>query len=141
MIRELYLGVLFAITTYFTYLAFDERIFLALTLTSALSFLFWWAGYVYLAVLGIVLVYFNLGGLYGLFLLSLAIIFVESVHLTRIRAPMRHYGVLFVAVILAIPIYYIVRSISAYLPSLSNTTVAALFLVSLYLTFYFVLKR
>lgn len=55
---------------------------------------------------------------------------------------MRHYGMLFVAVMLAIPIYYIVQIISAYLPpSLSNTTVAAFFIVSLYLTFYFVLRR
>ncbi|AMQ18748.1 hypothetical protein [Thermococcus peptonophilus] len=141
MIRELYLGMLFAITTYLTYIGFDEKVFLVLTLASALSFFFWGAGYAYLTVLGIVLVYFNRGGLYGLSLLSLAIIFVESVHLTRIRSPMRHYGMLFVAVMLAIPIYYIVQIISAYLPSLSNTTVAAFFIVSLYLTFYFVLRR
>ncbi|MBP1911538.1 hypothetical protein [Thermococcus stetteri] len=141
MIRKLYLGVLFTITAYLTYIGFEERIFLALTLVSALSFLFWWAGYAYLAVLGIALVYFNQGGLYGLSLLSLGIILVESTHLTRIKAPMRHYGALFVAVIMAIPVYYIAQIVSSYLPSLSNTTVAALFLISIYMTFYLVLRR
>ncbi|WP_054840694.1 hypothetical protein [Thermococcus peptonophilus] len=41
MIRELYLGMLFAITTYLTYIGFDEKVFLVLTLASALSFFFW----------------------------------------------------------------------------------------------------
>ncbi|BAD86033.1 hypothetical membrane protein, conserved [Thermococcus kodakarensis KOD1] len=141
MIRRLYLAALFTIITYITYLGFDSRVTLVLSLALSLSILVWWMGYAYLALLGIALVYHRLGGFYGLTLLSLGIIFVESLHLTRVGASMRHYGTLTAAVIMALPLYSVAYYLSAYLPSLVNTMVAALFVVSLYLLFYLVVRR
>ncbi|WP_054839431.1 hypothetical protein [Thermococcus sp. JCM 11816] len=52
MIRRLYLAALFTIITYITYLGFDSRVTLVLSLALSLSILVWWMGYAYLALLG-----------------------------------------------------------------------------------------
>ena len=97
-------------------------------------------GYLFLAFLGSLLAYYRPSSLYPLLAISFGIIYVESVHLACRKAPMSHYVILFASVFLAIPLYYVLLFTSAFLPNLSNTLVAGLLMVALYVLLYTILK-
>ncbi|WP_297510203.1 hypothetical protein [Thermococcus sp.] len=97
-------------------------------------------GYLFLAFLGSLLAYYRPSGVYPLLALSFGIIYVESAHLASRNVPLSHYVILFASVFLAVPLYYVLLFTSVFLPSLSNTLVAGLLMVSLYVLLYTILK-
>ena len=144
MIRKLFSLSLLLLTVMMfspTFSTLELAILFSAAFLSFLSFLWGSMGYVFLALLGILLVYRSVPGVYGLLTLSLSIIYVESLHLARRKAPLGHYVVLFASVLLAIPLYYTALMTSTFLPSLSNTSIAAIFIVSVYVLLYVVIKH
>jgi hypothetical protein len=89
-------------------------------------------GAVFLVLLGSFLFYTRLGGSYGLTVMILALLTVETAYLDRERAPLRHYVLLALAVFLALPTYYFLVFLAPLLPSMEVTAVAAVMLVALY---------
>ena len=141
MIRKLFSLSLLLLTVMMFSPTFSTLELAILFSAAFLSFLWGSMGYVFLALLGTLLVYRSVPGVYGLLTLSLSIIYVESLHLARRKAPLGHYVVLFASVLLAIPLYYTALMTSAFLPSLSNTSIAAIFIVSVYVLLYVVIKH
>ncbi|WP_297068705.1 hypothetical protein [Thermococcus sp.] len=141
MIRKLFSLSLLLLTVMMFSPTFSTLELAILFSAAFLSFLWGSMGYVFLALLGILLVYRSVPGVYGLLTLSLSIIYVESLHLARRKAPLGHYVVLFASVLLAIPLYYTALMTSTFLPSLSNTSIAAIFIVSVYVLLYVVIKH
>ncbi len=141
MIRKLFSLSLLLLTVMMFSPTFSTLELAILFSAAFLSFLWGSMGYVFLALLGTLLVYRSVPGVYGLLTLSLSIIYVESLHLARRKAPLGHYVVLFASVLLAIPLYYTALMTSTFLPSLSNTGIAAIFIVSVYVLLYVVIKH
>ncbi len=141
MIRKLFSLSLLLLTVMMFSPTFSTLELAILFSAAFLSFLWGSMGYVFLALLGTLLVYRSVPGVYGLLTLSLSIIYVESLHLARRKAPLGHYVVLFASVLLAIPLYYTALMTSTFLPSLSNTSIAAIFIVSVYVLLYVVIKH
>ncbi|WP_297417756.1 hypothetical protein [Thermococcus sp.] len=79
------------------------------------------------------LIYHRIGGIYGLSVISLALLTAEMAYLDRKGAPKEHYLILLGAVLLAFPIYTLMVFLARFTPRLEVTGVAALFLVVLYL--------
>ncbi len=89
-------------------------------------------GALFLVLLGSFLFYTHLGGSYGLTLMILALLTVETAYLDREGAPMLHYAFLTLAVFMALPTYYLLVFLAPILPSMEVTAVAAVMLVALY---------
>jgi len=142
MIKKLLTVGLFVLFAFFVYADFGLGMELSVELALAfLAFLWEPAGYLALGFLGVFLVYRSIGGFLGLLTLIFAIQYVESVYLAKRDAPAEHYYVLFAGTLLAVPIYYFAYLMSFHVPSLVNTVVASVFVVSLYVLFYIVVKR
>ncbi|WP_456365357.1 hypothetical protein [Thermococcus sp.] len=113
----------------------------AFILPALLTFFWLPAGYLSLTYLGFILVYRTPPGGVAVASLSFSLIYVESVYLMKRKAPFWHYLVLTASVILAVPLYYASAILSDFLPSLVNTVIAALFVVTLYMLLYTVVRR
>ncbi len=90
-------------------------------------------GLVLLFSVSLYLIYHRIGGIYGLGVVSLALLTAEAAYLDRNEAPKEHYLVLLEAVLLTFPIYTLMALFAGFAPRLEVTGVAALFLVFLYL--------
>ena len=113
-----------------------------IALILAVASLLWESlGYIFLAFVGLLLVYHRVGGIFGLTALVFAICAVEGLYLSKRNAPLEHYYVLFGGAFLAVPVYYFAYVLSFYTPSFVNTEVAALFAVLLYVLIYIIIKR
>lgn len=99
----------------------------------AVGFLSYALGIFALLGLALFLVYYRTGGLYGMGLVALAILFLESAEMDRKKAPGEHYMILVLAVFLSLPLYYLVVGLAPLMPSLEVTMVAAMMVVLLYL--------
>lgn len=98
-----------------------------------LAFFSYFFGTLFLVALIGFLVYYKLGGIEGLFLVALGLIFIESAYLDREKAPREHYLIVTVASILAIPTYILIGGLSMVMPKFEVTAIAVLVLISLYL--------
>ncbi|NJE54418.1 hypothetical protein [Thermococcus sp. 21S9] len=142
MIRKLLSAGVLSLFAFFVYLDFGPGFEFLLVLGLSLVAPLWEpAGYFALASLGVLLVYRSLGGFIGLLTIIFAIQYVESLYLARRNAPISHYLVLLGGTLLAVPIYYFAYLLSIYTPSFVNTTLAAIFMVLLYVLFYIVVRR
>lgn len=90
-------------------------------------------GMLFLAGTGILLVYRNVGGLYGIVIMILALISVEMGQMDRERAPHEHYAVLVLSAFLSIPTYMLIRGLAPVLPRIEVTAVAVGIVLALYL--------
>lgn len=99
----------------------------------ALAFVSYFFGTLFLVALIGFLVYYKVTGLEGLFLVALALIFIESAYLDREKAPREHYLIVSVASLLAIPTYVLITGLSVVMPRFEVTAIAVLILISLYL--------
>ncbi|WP_048150557.1 hypothetical protein [Palaeococcus ferrophilus] len=113
-------------------LTYGTRFFVP-SLLLALGFLSYAMGMLALLALVLFIVYYRAGGLYGMGLVALSLLFLESAEMDRKRAPGEHYLILLLAVFLALPLYYLVVGLAPLMPSLEVTMVAALMVVLLYL--------
>lgn len=113
-------------------LTYGTRFFIP-SLLLALGFLSYALGMLALLALVLFMVYYRVGGLYGMGLVALSLLFIESAEMDRKRAPREHYIILLLAVFLALPLYYLVLGLAPLMPSLEVTMVAALMMVLLYL--------
>ncbi|WP_457742925.1 hypothetical protein [Thermococcus sp.] len=126
----------------FLYSFFGWSVEFGIALILAVTSLLWESlGYVFLAFVGLLLVYHRVGGVFGLTTLVFSLCAVESLYLSKRNAPLEHYYVLFGGTFLSIPLYYFAYVLSFYTPSFVNTAVAALFVVLLYILIYIVIKR
>lgn len=98
-----------------------------------LAFFSYFFGTLFLVALIGFLVYYKLGGIEGLFLVVLGLIFIESAYLDREKAPREHYLIVTVASILAIPTYILIGGLSTVMPKFEVTAIAVLVLISIYL--------
>ncbi|RLF83348.1 hypothetical protein DRN41_07855 [Thermococci archaeon] len=98
-----------------------------------LAFFSYFFGTIFLVVIIGFLVYYKVGGIEGLLLVALALIFVESAYLDRENAPREHYLIVAVAALLAIPTYVLIAGLSIFMPKFEVTAIAVLILTSIYL--------
>ncbi|WP_297500867.1 hypothetical protein [Thermococcus sp.] len=138
--RRLFSALTLALTLLLLYPLLPGWAFLLSGVLAGPALLYEPLGYLFLALLGFLLAYYRPSSVYPLLALSFGIIYVESVHLADRKAPLIHYIVLFTSVFLAVPLYYLLLFASSFLPSLNNTAVAGLLLVSVYVLLYAVLK-
>ena len=102
---------------------------LVLALPSLLSY---FLGMFFLVVFIILLVYYKIGDIFGVLLVALALLFVESAYLDREKAPKEHYIILTVSVLLALPTYLFIRTLAVAMPRFEVTAIAMLILLTLY---------
>lgn len=102
---------------------------LVLALPALLSY---FLGMFFLVVFIILLVYYKIGGTFGVLLVALALLFVESAYLDREKAPKEHYLILTVSVLLALPTYLFIRTLAVAMPRFEVTAIAMLILLTLY---------
>lgn len=89
-------------------------------------------GMLYLIGVGALLIYKNVGGVYGLSVVILALLAVELGQMDRERAPLEHYAVMVLSASLSIPTYMMMRAIAPVLPRLEITAVAVGIVLALY---------
>ena len=111
--------------------AVDRRLIFLIPL-ALLSFFSYFLGAVLLVVTAFLLIYHKMGGIYGLGVMALVLLFVECAYLDREKAPLEHYAILLMAVLLALPTFVLMRSIAPLVPGFEATALAVLILVSLY---------
>ncbi|KPU63940.1 hypothetical protein EP1X_01765 [Thermococcus sp. EP1] len=111
----------------------NYREILPVLVLAPLVFLSYFFGTLFLVALIGFLVYYKVGGIEGLFLVALGLIFIESAYLDREKAPREHYLIVTVASLLAIPTYILIGGLSAVMPKFEVTAIAVLVLLSLYL--------
>ncbi len=97
-----------------------------------LAFFSYFVGSVFLILTAFFLIYHKTGDIYGLGIMALALFFVESAYLDREKAPLEHYAILLLAVLLSLPTFILMRSIAPLMPGFEATALAALILVLLY---------
>ncbi|ASI99353.1 hypothetical protein [Thermococcus celer] len=90
-------------------------------------------GVLFLVTTAAFLIYTRTGGFYGLTVMALTVLTIEMGYLDRERAPMRHYLILTLAVVMAFPTYALMAMLSPVLPRFEVTALAALLFVVLYL--------
>ena len=110
----------------------DHRTLLLLPL-GLMAIGWYFIGTLFLVSVGAYLIYTRTGGLYGLMIMSLALLSVEMGYLEREKAPLEHYVLLIAATLLAFPIYLVMVHLSPLLPRLEVTSLAAFFLIVMYL--------
>ncbi|WP_010479514.1 hypothetical protein [Thermococcus zilligii] len=104
-----------------------------LLLPLALTGIHWhFFGMLYLIGVGAVLIYKNVGGVYGLSVIILALLAVELGQMDRERAPLEHYAVMVLSASLSIPAYVMMRAIAPLLPRLEITGIAVGIVLALY---------
>jgi len=96
------------------------------------AFLSYFLGVLFLVAFIILLLYYKIGGMFGVLLVSLALLFVESAYLDREKAPREHYLILAVSVLLALPTYLFIRTLAVAMPRFEVTAIAMLILLVLY---------
>ncbi|WP_461866515.1 hypothetical protein [Thermococcus sp.] len=109
----------------------DRRLIFLMPL-AFLAFFSYFIGSIFLILTAFFLIYHKIGDIYGLGIMILALFFVESAYLDREKAPMEHYVILLLAVLLALPTFVLMESISHLVPGFEATALAALILLSLY---------
>lgn len=97
------------------------------------GFVSYFSGVVFLTLLIGTLIYFKVGGLAGILLVALALLFIESAYLDRAKASKEHYLVLTVTVLMSLPTYLLIRSLAPVLPRFEVTAVAMLIVIMLYI--------
>lgn len=97
------------------------------------GFVSYFSGVVFLTLLIGTLIYFKVGGLAGILLVALALLFIESAYLDRAKASKEHYLVLTVTVLMSLPTYLLIRSLAPVLPKFEVTAVAMLIVIMLYI--------
>ncbi len=110
----------------------DPRTLLLLPL-GLMAIQWYFIGTLFLVSVGAYLIYTKTGGLYGLAVMSLAVMAIELGYLDRERSPLEHYAILIAVTLLAFPTYLAMVSLSPVLPRLEVTAIAALLLIVLYL--------
>lgn len=98
-----------------------------------LGFVSYFLGIVFLTLLMSALIYFKIGGLVGILLVALALLFIESAYLDRAKASREHYLILTVTVLMSLPTYLLIRSLAPVLPRFEVTAVAMLIVIMLYI--------
>lgn len=96
------------------------------------AFLSYSLGMFFLLAFIILLLYYKIGGMFGVLLVALALLFVESAYLDREKAPKEHYLILTVSVLLALPTYLFIRTLAVAMPRFEVTAIAMLILFTLY---------
>ncbi|MCD6372067.1 MAG: hypothetical protein J7L37_00715 [Thermococcus sp.] len=119
----------------FLFLAMIDRRTLLMLPLALMGIQWYFIGSLFFLTVGVFLLYTRTGGLYGLTIVALALLTIEMAYLDRERAPLEHYAVLLAAVGLTFPTYFLMFSLSPYLPRLEVTALAALFIVALYVFF------
>lgn len=116
--------------TYLLYTVSEWSLFL---LPLGLMGIHWhFIGMLYMIGVGVLLIYKELGGLYGLGIMILALLAIETGQMDRERAPLEHYAVLTLAASLSIPTYLLMVGISPLLPRFEITAVAVGIILALY---------
>ncbi|AIF68539.1 hypothetical protein PAP_00460 [Palaeococcus pacificus DY20341] len=103
-----------------------------LALFSFGSFLSYTLGVLFLIPFIILLIYYRIGGFYGVALVSLALLLIESAQMDRHSAPKEHYLILTLAISLTFPAYALIVLLAPIMPPLEVTMIAALMLLVLY---------
>ncbi len=96
------------------------------------SFFSYFMGSIFLILTAFFLIYNKIGDVYGLGIMTLALLLVESAYLDREKAPPEHYAILLLAVLLALPTFILMKNIAPLVPGFEATALAALILLSLY---------
>jgi len=89
-------------------------------------------GTAYIFAVAVYLLYAWVGGLYGLTTFALAFMAVAMGKLDRERAPHGEYVVLVASILLSIPTYILLSSLSSIVSGVEVTVLAVLFLATLY---------
>jgi hypothetical protein len=97
------------------------------------GFVSYFLGIVFLTLLMSALIYFKIGGLVGILLVALALLFIESAYLDRAKASREHYLILTVTVLMSLPTYLLIRSLAPVLPRFEVTALAMLIIIMLYI--------
>ncbi|MCD6558928.1 hypothetical protein [Palaeococcus sp. (in: euryarchaeotes)] len=96
------------------------------------GFFSYFFGLLYFTGAVILVMYYKMGGYFGLLLVSTLLLFIESADMDRNRAPWEHYLVLILTIIMVFPTYALIKNLAPIIPPMEVTLIASLILLVLY---------